>query len=55
MLRLDQFITAYLFGVMLVGHGVGFIPTGVLVDTREPTTLVAQLSGPHVFLTMLGH
>lgn len=45
-LHLDKFVTAYLFGVVLVGHGVGFIPTGVLVDTREPTTLVAQIGGP---------
>jgi hypothetical protein len=45
-LHLDKYVTAYLFGIVLVGHGVGFIPTGVLVDTRESTTLVAQLSGP---------
>jgi len=45
-LHLDKFVTAYLFGVVLVGHGVGFIPTGVLVDTREPITLVAQIGGP---------
>src|SRR5439155_15083367 len=45
-LQLDKSVTAYVFVVVLVGHGVTLIPTGVLVDTREQTTLVAQMPAP---------